>query len=934
MKKVKLRKGISLITLVVTIIVVLIIAGVVVLNIAKNNPVEQARNAVRLSNEKAVEEEISLAMLNLQNEYYTGKYLEPNNTMTFADYAKSRLEGEGVNTGNGVLKLNPDGTVSYDNGSNLTAIGTFDPVTGKITVDEVHTAGIYTEPKHLLVYEVTSISKVYGSENFTNELTVKKDGLTIAYSSTDTSVATVDSTTGEVTIVGIGNAVIMAEAAAENQIASYALEVTRDGMEYTVTGFHDEYDGLAHGVTINVTKPVEATIKYGEEEGTYDLEESPSLTNAGSLTVYYEITNSNYETVTGSETIVIEKAGGVIGYEVIQFTKTPADEAFTNELTKVGDGTVTYSSSNMSVASVNGTTGEITIVGLGTTIITASVMDSANYEYVENTATYTLVVNKREGVISYNVTEMTKVVGDDSFTNPITKNGDGAVTFSSSDSTIASIDSSSGEVTITGYGTVTITASVTDTAEYAYVPSTAIYTLTVERVAASMSYSDLTVNKYVGDVSFTNELTNLGNGNVTYESNDTTVATVDSSTGEVTIVGAGSAVITATTNDTATYTYETKTANYTLNVSKRAAEISFEISSVDKYVDESSFTNIITNTGDGVVTYESLDTSVASVDSSTGSVMINALGTAVITATVIDSSTYTYETKNVTYTLTVSKHNGSISYAITEVSKQVGDVAFINTLTKIGNGTVTYESSNTSVASVDSSTGSVTINALGTAVITATVIDSSTYTYETKNVMYTLNVKNEGSLTLSLSSLAMNYNRSRSITITNPNSVNITVESSDTTVATVTKNSNTQITINSKSIEGNVTIIVIGAESSTVSEVTKEIKVAVWNGNGTLTVEKAKEVINGDNISCFIGTPISYSPTGGGTWHIFYLDTTNKYGDGKNTLYIKRAYDSNSTDEISTNSSSATYYSSQNNNSIKAEILADMRKIQSRVEEK
>ena len=140
MKKAKLRKGISVITLVVTIIVVLSIAGVVILNVANNNPVEQARNAVRLSNEKAVEEEISLAMLNLQNEYYTGKYLEPNNTMTFADYAKSRLEGEGVNTGNGVLKLNPDGTVSYDNGSNLTAIGTFDPITGKITVDEVHTA--------------------------------------------------------------------------------------------------------------------------------------------------------------------------------------------------------------------------------------------------------------------------------------------------------------------------------------------------------------------------------------------------------------------------------------------------------------------------------------------------------------------------------------------------------------------------------------------------------------------------------------------------------------------------------------------------------------------------------------------------------------------------------------------------------------------------
>ncbi|MBR1884000.1 MAG: leucine-rich repeat protein, partial [Clostridia bacterium] len=586
------------------------------------------------------------------------------------------------------------------------------------------------------------ITKIYGSENFTNELTVKKEGLNIAYSSSDTSVANVNSTTGEVTIVGVGSAVITAEDSTENQLASYTLEVTLDGMEYAVTGFHDEYDGNPHSISINVTKPAEgAVIMYGTEEGTYDLEESPSLTNAGSLTVYYEITNSNYETVTGSEIIVVEKAVGVIGYETIQLTKTPADETFTNELTKVGDGTVTYTSSNTSAATVNSGTGEVTIAGVGTTIITATVQDSANYEYTENEASYTVVVNRREGVITYNVTEMTKVVGDESFTNPITTNGDGTVTYLSSDESIASVNSTTGEVTITGYGTVTVTASITDTEEYDYEPNSVSYTLTIERVAASMSYSEASINKHIGDVNFTNELTNLGNGTVTYASDNTSVATVNSSTGEVTIVAAGSATITATTEDTATYTYETKTASYTLNVSKRAGSISFESNSVDKYADDGSFTNTLTNTGDGTVTYESLNTTVATINSTTGLVTINALGNATIRATVEDSNAYTYETKTISYTLMVSKHNGSISYAITSVDKTTVDTAFTNTLTKTGNGLVTYESNNTSVATVNSLTGSITINGVGSATITATVTDSSEYIYEIKTATYTIIVE-------------------------------------------------------------------------------------------------------------------------------------------------------------------------------------------------
>ncbi|MBR1884704.1 MAG: hypothetical protein IJ809_07295, partial [Clostridia bacterium] len=79
-----------------------------------------------------------------------------------------------------------------------------------------------------------------------------------------------------------------------------------------------------------------------------------------------------------------------------------------------------------------------------------------------------------------------------------------------------------------------------------------------------------------------------------------------------------------------------------------------------------------------------------------------------------------------------------------------------------------------------------------------------------------------------------------------------------------------------------------------------------------------------ENISTYQGYEVSYSPSGGGTWRIFYCDGTNKYGDGAGTLYIKRDYDSST--KVA-DSSYRTYYTDESNSDTKAAILADMRKI-------
>ena len=89
----------------------------------------------------------------------------------------------------------------------------------------------------------------------------------------------------------------------------------------------------------------------------------------------------------------------------------------------------------------------------------------------------------------------------------------------------------------------------------------------ITKAAGSISYATTSVSKTFGDASFTNELTNTGDGAVSYESDNTAVATVDASTGEVTVVGNGEATIKATVADGINYTYETKTVSYKIEVS-------------------------------------------------------------------------------------------------------------------------------------------------------------------------------------------------------------------------------------------------------------------------------------------------------------------------------------------------------------------------------
>ena len=143
----------------------------------------------------------------------------------------------------------------------------------------------------------------------------------------------VDATTGALTIKKVpptdGKAFVTVTAAETDTYAQATKEVTvtisPKAMTVSASGYTGDYDEQPHGITVTVTDPASsATVKYGTVEGTYDLDASPTQTEVGSKTVYYQVTAENYTTNTGSATVTINPKGssGTPGEKTLVYNST------------------------------------------------------------------------------------------------------------------------------------------------------------------------------------------------------------------------------------------------------------------------------------------------------------------------------------------------------------------------------------------------------------------------------------------------------------------------------------------------------------------------------------------------------------------------------------------------------------------------------------
>lgn len=149
------------------------------------------------------------------------------------------------------------------------------------------------------------------------------------------------------------------------------------------------------------------------------------------------------------------------------------------------------------------------------------------------------------------------------------------------------------------------------------------------------------------------------------------------------------------------------------------------------------------------------------------------------------------------------KSAGTIGYAEASIQKAAHDKVktFTNALTLTGDGTVSYESSNSAVASVDA-TGMVTLTGTaGTTTIKAKVADSDAYTYATNEASYTLEVidgyrflKWDDATKQLVADIETNYQEITSSTTTWDGSKVLVVKDADVSITTnITLSGNTTI---------------------------------------------------------------------------------------------------------------------------------------------
>ena len=164
---------------------------------------------------------------------------------------------------------------------------------------------------------------------------------------------------------------------------------------------------------------------------------------------------------------------------------------------------------------------------------------------------------------------------------------------------------------------------------------------------------------------FSKEVTNSGDGRVTYTLSDNTCgATIDGST--VSFTKVGKVKVTATAEDSPNCAYATSTDSYQLTVVRGEAEISFNETNVERSFSttaaENSHTQEVVNSGDGTVGYTlSENTCGASIKGAT--VTFTKAGSVRVTATATDSQNFFYSEsgRTASYVLTVSGLTGELT---------------------------------------------------------------------------------------------------------------------------------------------------------------------------------------------------------------------------------------------------------------------------------
>ena len=687
------------------------------------------------------------------------------------------------------------------------------------------TTGYFTRNTVVMSFSPATNQRATVGTEFTEPTLTTGKPITVTYSSSDPTVATVIETTGEVTPLSTGSTTITALYAGEGSTllpnsASYTLTVSAKEFTASIGGINLTSDH------INVTNKL--TEALGLSTGTVSLK-SNSVYSELELTLNNAVITMNegsFSPLSNSENMSIVLEGN---NTITSTTTVPLQNH--GSLTISGTGTLTLSGDthgidnykniilNSGTLDVTGTTigyhgtdasSNLTINGgvLMATGGTASIRASGTMDLGEGvditqplgaqkgtgeiwdvvdasghtiTSKVTIAKGAVAAGLAYSATEGTATYGVAPTGLPtLTNTHSLPITYTSSNPNVATV-ASDGNVTIVKPGTATITASFEGSATY--LAASASYTLTVNKATPEFAFSETEAKATYGDTpnvqSLTTNLPEDLRSSISYSSTLEDIATVGADK-KIQIKKKGLTYIQA--SYAGNEYYKAADAQYKLTIKQATATLTFGESEVNAKVAVPFASPAVVTSPSGLpVKYSSDLPDVAGVDETTGKVTPKQEGTAIITGTV-DTDQY-YGTK--TYQVTITKKANDLAFEKTEVSAVYGDVFTPPTLVNPHELGVNYSSSNTDVATVHYETGAVTFITTGEVDIKANFVGTGEYVAGSATYHLTI-TKKKAALAFAQPTATATYSAAfTELALTNPNSLTVTYESSEPTVATV-----------------------------------------------------------------------------------------------------------------------------------------------------
>ena len=388
-----------------------------------------------------------------------------------------------------------------------------------------------------------------------------------------------------------------------------------------------------------------------------------------------QATDSKYNAATTTITLTINKISPTIVFNDI--TKNFGDPDFALIASSTSSGTITYSIADLSVANIS--SDSVSIVGGGTTVVTLNQAESENY--TAGSASMTLTINTINGLIQFD--DLTKTYGDPNFNFSATSSGTGAMTFTISDTSIATMVGSSTQ--ITGAGNTIVT--VNQAADSNYNAATATMTLTVNKANPQIIFED--VIKNINELQFTLTATSNSSGTFSYVISDTSLANVAGS--DVTMLNLGETVVTV--NQAVEQNFNAGIASMTLQI---VANPVIQFNGITKTYGDPNFDITASSTSPAPFIFSIQDTSIASLISSATIRIENAGSTTVF---VKQKAMGFYNALTSSMTLTVQKASPTI--LLDDIVKTYGDDAFQLQPSSSSSGDFSFSIENSTVASVN-----------------------------------------------------------------------------------------------------------------------------------------------------------------------------------------------------------------------------------------